>query len=142
VLDVGLGRGTEVPAGIGAVDPPAHRRDDLGLDGRRVSVIIPAVRGAPGLGSNREPLPQVGLRVREAGGRPASYEQQRREQAGFTERSGPRRVGSPATALNRTTWRQPMPNGLTQGTLRQKEGNVPLAVFGQGCSIILRSSTV
>ena len=44
VFYVGLARAREMPPGIGAIDPPAHRRDDAGLDRLRVA-IVPALVG-------------------------------------------------------------------------------------------------
>ena len=59
VLDVGLPRAREIPARIGAVDPPAHGDDDARLDRLRIGIVLADIGRAAMFGRDGEATPAV-----------------------------------------------------------------------------------
>ena len=59
VFDVGLPRVRKMPPRIGAVDPPAHRRHDAGLDRLRIGIVAAGIWRAAMFRCDGEPAPVV-----------------------------------------------------------------------------------
>ena len=59
VLDVGLPRAREIPARIGAVDPPAHGNDDARFNRLRIAIVLADIGRAAMFGRDGEATPAV-----------------------------------------------------------------------------------